>query len=313
MKKLKKIHSLLITPIRFFFYKTNNIWIFRKLGILIYKIGLFTTLQIFKRMPEIEAIYTKTKFDKDFIPGESDIDLVIIFEKKHTKEEINILKKFYNTRIIIKTFFPFFNHMPTFFNPIFAKYQKNNHLKIVKKNKNFNSWKLLYGTEKRIDILSTVIHFGGTVFDLEKLEISYAPPYNNAKAAVNNVGYVASNLLRGDLPYWHWEDAEELIDKKKYLLDVRREDEYSNGTIGDAINIDDLELREKIEMLPKEEEIYLFCEEGYRAYIVARNLMQRGYKVKNLIGGYIFYKMANATQEELKQRIAFNNNEKNKD
>ena len=161
------------------------------------------------------------------------------------------------------------------------------------------------GTEKRIDIISTVIYFGGTVFDLEKLEITYAPPYNNAKAAVNNVGYVASNLLRGDFPFWHWEEAEDMINEKKYLLDVRREDEFNYGTIGEAINIDDLELREKIEELPKDEEIYIFCEEGYRAYIAARNLMQRGYKVKNLIGGFIFYKMANATQEELKQRIAF--------
>lgn len=162
------------------------------------------------------------------------------------------------------------------------------------------------GTEKRIDIISTVIYFGGTVFDLEKLEISYAPPYNNAKAAVNNVGFVASNLLRGDMPYWHWEEVPDAIKKDKFLLDVRRDDEYKKGTIGDSIHINDLVLREKIDELPKDKEIYLFCEEGYRAYIAARNLMQRGYKVKNLVGGYIFYKMATASQEELKQRIAFN-------
>ncbi len=162
------------------------------------------------------------------------------------------------------------------------------------------------GTEKRVDIISTAIFFGGTVFDLEQLEITYAPPFNHAKAVVNNLGYVASNILKGDVDYWHWDEAEKLIENDAYLLDVRRADEFVKGTIGNAIHIDDLDLRKRIDELPKDKEIYIFCEEGYRAYIAQRHLAQKSYKIKNLVGGYIFYKMANATKEELLTRIAFN-------
>ncbi|MHA1954256.1 MAG: rhodanese-like domain-containing protein, partial [Candidatus Heimdallarchaeaceae archaeon] len=143
-------------------------------------------------------------------------------------------------------------------------------------------------------------------FDLEQLEITYAPPYNNAKTPVNRLGYVASNILRGDVDYWHWEEADKLIEEGAYLLDVRRKDEYIKGTIENAIHINDHELRARIEEIPKDKEIFIFCEEGYRAYIAQRHLTQKGYKVKNLVGGYIFYKMAKATKEELKTRIAFN-------
>jgi hypothetical protein len=40
---------------------------------------------------------------------------------------------------------------------------------------------------------------GMTVFDLEHLELCYAPPYGSAKDPVNIAGFVASNILRGDL------------------------------------------------------------------------------------------------------------------
>ncbi|MCG3220151.1 MAG: FAD-dependent oxidoreductase, partial [Candidatus Heimdallarchaeota archaeon] len=162
------------------------------------------------------------------------------------------------------------------------------------------------GAEKRVDIISTAIYFGGTVFDLEELEITYAPPFNNAKTAVNHLGYVASNILKGDFTYWHWDEADKLVENNDYLLDVRREDEYVRGTIGNAIHMNDLDLRKRIDEIPKDKEIYIFCEEGYRAYIAQRHLTQKGYKVKNLVGGYIFYKMSKATKEELKTRIAFN-------
>ncbi|NPD88230.1 MAG: FAD-dependent oxidoreductase [Asgard group archaeon] len=162
------------------------------------------------------------------------------------------------------------------------------------------------GAEKRVDIISTVIYFSGTVFDLEQLEITYAPPFNNAKAAVNVLGYVASNMLKGDFDYWHWDEAGKLVENNDYLLDIRREDEYVRGTIGNAIQMNDLDLRTRIDEIPKDKDIYIFCEEGYRAYIAQRHLTQRGYKVKNLVGGYIFYKMAQASKEELLTRIAFN-------
>jgi len=51
------------------------------------------------------------------------------------------------------------------------------------------------GVDKRIDVLATAIRAGMTVYDLEELELAYAPPYSSAKDPVNMAGFTASNIL----------------------------------------------------------------------------------------------------------------------
>ncbi|HUW90379.1 MAG TPA: FAD-dependent oxidoreductase [Candidatus Nanopelagicaceae bacterium] len=155
------------------------------------------------------------------------------------------------------------------------------------------------GTEKRIDVISTVIKFNGTVFDLEDLELTYAPPYGSAKDPVNMAGFVASNVLRGDMPIWHWHEIEKIRANNSFFLDVRTSDEYQVGTIKGAINISDLELRKRLDEVPKDKNIYILCEVGFRGYLSTRLLIQKGYSVKNLSGGYKLYKTAIATTEEI--------------
>lgn len=156
------------------------------------------------------------------------------------------------------------------------------------------------GTEKRVDVISTVIKFGGTVFDLEELELAYAPPYGSAKDPVNMAGFIASNVLRGDMPIWHWNDLEKIKNNNSFLLDVRTQDEFKIGTIEDAHNIDDLELRKRLDEIPKDKSIYIFCEVGFRGYLATRLLLQSGYqKVYNLSGGYKTFEIAGMTVEEI--------------
>jgi len=155
------------------------------------------------------------------------------------------------------------------------------------------------GTDKRIDVISTVIKFNGTVFDLEELELTYAPPYGSAKDPVNMAGFVASNVLRGDMPIWHWHDIDKIKAENSFILDVRTAGEYQVGTIEGAVNISDLELRKRLSELPKDRDIHLFCEVGFRAYLSTRFLSQIGYHVSNLSGGYKLFKTAKATTEEI--------------
>ncbi|MCP2240654.1 CoA-disulfide reductase [Thermoanaerobacterium thermosaccharolyticum] len=49
------------------------------------------------------------------------------------------------------------------------------------------------GVDKRIDVIATAIRANMTVYDLEELELSYAPPYSSAKDPVNMAGFAASN------------------------------------------------------------------------------------------------------------------------
>ena len=57
----------------------------------------------------------------------------------------------------------------------------------------------LDGVDKRIDVIATALRGGLTVFDLEELELGYAPPYGSTRDPVNMVGFVAANILRGDV------------------------------------------------------------------------------------------------------------------
>lgn len=146
------------------------------------------------------------------------------------------------------------------------------------------------GVDKRIDVIATAIRAGMTVYDLEKLELAYAPPYSSAKDPVNMAGYVASNILKGDSIIIHWHDINKLDREKTFLIDVRTPEEFSLGSIEGAKNIPVDELRNRISEIPQDREIIIFCQVGLRGYIACRILRQKGYKkVKNLSGGYKTY------------------------
>jgi len=144
------------------------------------------------------------------------------------------------------------------------------------------------GVDKRIDVLAVAIQAGLTVFDLEEMELAYAPQYGSAKDPVNMAGFVAGGLIRGDHPQTDWE-AIGLTADKPILLDVRTPLEYANGHIPDALNIPVDELRNRFADVPKGRPIVAYCQVGQRGYLATRILMQAGFPVSNLGGGYKTY------------------------
>lgn len=149
------------------------------------------------------------------------------------------------------------------------------------------------GVEKRIDVIATAIRAGMTVYDLEKLELSYAPPYSSAKDPVNMAGYVASNILKKDCQVIHWHDIAELNKDEVVLIDVRTKVEFSLGTIEGAINIPVDELRARLNEIPLDKKVILFCQVGLRGYLAYRILVQHGFRqLRNLSGGYKTYAAA---------------------
>jgi len=156
------------------------------------------------------------------------------------------------------------------------------------------------GSDKRIDVISTIIKMGGTVFDLEELELTYAPPYGSAKDPVNMAGFVASNFLRGDMPIQQWHNIKEFKIKGGILLDVRSVEEFQARNIQGSINIPIEELRDRMNEVPKGKPILTYCEVGYRSYLATRVLLQNGFdEVYDLTGGFKTYEMANTTTEEI--------------
>jgi len=150
------------------------------------------------------------------------------------------------------------------------------------------------GVDKRIDVIAVAQRAGLTVFDLEDLELCYAPPFGSAKDAVNMAGFVASNVIRGDVALWEPEEIAGL-DVDQVLLDVRTPQEHALGTIPGSICVPVDQLRERIKELPTTKEYMVFCQVGVRAYIAARLLTQHGFKVRNLSGGYRRYAMWKGT------------------
>jgi len=150
----------------------------------------------------------------------------------------------------------------------------------------------LDGADKRIDVLATAIKANMKVYDLPDLELAYAPPFGSAKDPVNMAGYVASNVLKGDMKIIHWDEIDKLDQNKTILLDVRTKYEFSVGTIKNAINIDLNTLRDNLDKLDKNKEIIIFCRVGLRGYLAYKILVQNGFKVRNLTGGYNTYSYA---------------------
>ena len=142
------------------------------------------------------------------------------------------------------------------------------------------------GAEKRIDVIAMAIQKHATVFDLEEAELCYAPQYGAAKDPVNMAGMIAGNVLRGDVSLAPWES---LAGTAAMLLDVREPSEFAEGHIEGAVNVPLPQIRDRLNELPRDREIWLYCGVGQRSYYASRILLQHGFNISNLPGGFKTY------------------------
>ena len=148
------------------------------------------------------------------------------------------------------------------------------------------------GVDKRIDVLAVAIQAGMTVYDLEEMELAYAPQYSSAKDPVNMAGFVAGGMLRNDHPQV---DVESILatvpDQRPMFLDVRTPQEFSAGHLPGAVNIPVDELRSRMHELTRDRNIAAYCQVGQRGYLATRILLQAGFSAANIGGGYKTYKL----------------------
>ncbi|PKL63229.1 MAG: CoA-disulfide reductase [Methanomicrobiales archaeon HGW-Methanomicrobiales-2] len=138
------------------------------------------------------------------------------------------------------------------------------------------------GVDKRVSVLAAMIQMGATVYDLEEAELCYAPQFGSAKDPVNFAGMVAADVLRGDMPLSHWNIA-----RTGFLLDVREPMELAVESVPGALNIPLGQLRERLDELPRDREIHVFCRSSQRAYYATRILVQNGFNAKTVSGGML--------------------------
>ncbi|MGN7760663.1 CoA-disulfide reductase [Paenibacillus sp. 22594] len=145
------------------------------------------------------------------------------------------------------------------------------------------------GADKRIDVIATAIRGKLRADELADIELAYAPPYSSAKDPVNMAGYVASNVMEGMVKNLQWHQVDDFARTGGLIIDVRDEVELLAGYIPGSINIPLSELRNRLTEIPSGQKIAVSCQVGLRGYIAARMLMQHGFNVQNVDGGYKTY------------------------
>ncbi|MEH0153794.1 FAD-dependent oxidoreductase [Limibacter armeniacum] len=148
------------------------------------------------------------------------------------------------------------------------------------------------GVDKRVDVLATAIYAKLTIDDLPKLDLAYAPPFSPAKDPVIVAGYTASNSLDNQYNEINAAEADCIFTANPAgdytILDVRNPQEIEkNGTIENAINIPLDSLRDRLQELNKEQEIFVYCAKGLRGYLASLILQHNEFlQINNIAGGF---------------------------
>ncbi len=145
------------------------------------------------------------------------------------------------------------------------------------------------GVDRRIDVLATAIRSGMNVDDLIDLDLAYAPPYGQAKDAVNLAGMVGANVLDGTLKLWYPDQLEEALETA-LVLDTRSRAEYATGYVPNSLNIPHTELRERLDEVREAaagKPVRILCQSGVRSAIAHRVLVQEGFDSSSLSGGML--------------------------
>lgn len=150
------------------------------------------------------------------------------------------------------------------------------------------------GVDKRVDVLATAIYAKLKVSDLALLDLAYAPPFSSAKDPVNVSGYVSENIRKYQCqPYAPFDFAEKIKNPDVFVLDVRSAAEHQAGTVAGSHLIPLEQLRSRLNEIPRQKSILLFCEKGLRGYLAALILRQNHFEqVHNLAGGFSSWKQA---------------------
>ncbi len=139
------------------------------------------------------------------------------------------------------------------------------------------------GIDKRLDVIASFLHFGGTVRDLAQVDLAYAPSFGSAKDPLHMAAFAAMNDLDGLAPILQPD-----VDFSTYqVVDLREADERAElKLIGadHAHNIPLNTLRESLGELDKTKPTAVVCHSGLRAHIGTRLLREHGFIAFNVSG-----------------------------
>jgi NADPH-dependent 2,4-dienoyl-CoA reductase/sulfur reductase-like enzyme/rhodanese-related sulfurtransferase len=138
------------------------------------------------------------------------------------------------------------------------------------------------GIDKRLDVVATVMHFGGTIDDLAELDLAYAPQFGSAKDVLHMAAFAAQNQRDGATPTIMPAQI-----NGRQLVDVRTREEFAKGHLPNAVLMPVDELRGRVGELNASRPTAVTCQSGLRGHVAVRMLKQLGFKdVVNVKGGW---------------------------
>ena len=136
------------------------------------------------------------------------------------------------------------------------------------------------GVDKRLDVIATALRGRLTIDDLAHLELSYAPPFGNAKDVINVAGFAAGNIRDGLLV-----PVPDLKSAGAQIVDVRPAASARKQPVPGAVNIPLGELRHRFEELDLNQPVFTICQMGKTSYFAARILANHGFDARSILGG----------------------------
>lgn len=141
---------------------------------------------------------------------------------------------------------------------------------------------------RAIDVIATVISFGGDIYDLSDLELCYAPPFSTAKDVVNMASLPAINILNGVYKQVPVTSVRELVENEEYILDIRGPQAFEKAHIKGAVNIPIYEIRDRYEEIPRDRKVYIHCRTSWNSYYAICTLQGLGFdNIVNIQGSFL--------------------------
>lgn len=142
------------------------------------------------------------------------------------------------------------------------------------------------GVDKRMDVVATAILGKLTIDDLCHVELSYSPPFGNAKDPINIAAFAACNIRDGLVT--PLSDPAALTDGSTQIIDVRPAEMVQVRPVNpeyNALSIPVTELRSRLSEIDPSRPVVTLCALGKLSYFASRILKLNGYDVRSLTGG----------------------------
>lgn len=90
-----------------------------------------------------------------------------------------------------------------------------------------------------------------------------------------------------------WREMDKYVNNSRaMIIDVREEMQFEKCHIGNAVNIPFEKLEKQYGKMPKDKILVLYCEHGGTGLLAAKELYDRGFVVRALVGGIAGYRGA---------------------